>query len=292
MWQAIKVWVLRKYYRFISARGWKGHADTPNWGAVEIPGTAGPIKGRLYAGNSRQDKPLIIYFHGGGWVIGDLQTHTAFCQYLNKKSGCSVVSVDYRLAPRHPFPAAPDDCMAATRWIAAHIGDFGPSNHRIVLAGDSAGANLATATCLETGPELRHQIAAEILLYPATDHYSAEYPSYVEKATGQTLTTKLMIFFWDTYLGEYAESNPQAARAFPMRSAELGGLPPTFLVTAENDPLRDEGRAYGNKLQQAGVALQCHHFDTAAHGFACSEGPNENFVAMMDELLAWLDQLD
>ena len=182
--------------------------------------------------------------------------------------------------------------MAATRWIAAHIGDFGPSNHRIVLAGDSAGANLATATCLEIEPELRDQIAAEILLYPATDHYSAEYPSYVEKATGQTLTTRLMVFFWDTYLGEYVSSSPQAASAFPMRSAELAGLPPTFLVTAENDPLRDEGRAYGDKLHQAGVVLQYHHFDTAAHGFACSEGPNENFVAMMDELLVWLDQLD
>ena len=136
------------------------------------------------------------------------------------------------------------------------------------------------------------QIAAEILLYPATDHYTTEYPSYIEKATGQTLTTKLMVFFWDTYLGPTTASNPQAARAFPMRSDKLAGLPPTFLVTAENDPLRDEGRAYGDKLRQAGVAVQCHHFETAAHGFACSEGPNKNFVDMLDALLVWLARLD
>ena len=102
MWLAIKVWGLRKYYRFISARGWKGHLDTPSWGAVEIPGAAGPIKARLYAGNSQPDKPVIIYFHGGGWVIGDLDTHTPFCQHLNKRSGCTVISVGYRLAPRAP----------------------------------------------------------------------------------------------------------------------------------------------------------------------------------------------
>lgn len=292
MWQAIKVWGFRKYYRFTSKRGWKGHLETPDWSAVEIPGSAGPLGARLYVGNSQPDKPLIVYFHGGGWVIGDLDTHTHFCQYLNKKSGCSVISVDYRLAPEHPFPAAPDDCMAATRWIATHIGDFGPSNHRIVLAGDSAGANLATITCLQAEPELRDQIAAEILLYPATDHYTTEYPSYIEKATGQALTTKVMIFFWDTYLGATTASSPQAARAFPIRSEKLASLPPTFLVTAESDPLRDEGRAYGAKLEQAGVALQCHHYDTAAHGFACSEGPNTNFVDMLDELLVWLGRLD
>jgi acetyl esterase len=292
IWQAIKVWGFRKYYRFISARGWKGKMDPPRWNALEIPGPAGPIHARMFSDHSREDRPLIVYYHGGGHVIGDLDTHTPFCHMLHRRSGCNVIAVDYRLAPEHPFPAAPDDCLAAARWIAGHIGDFGSSDHRIVLAGDSAGANLASVACLEAEPELREKIAGEVIIYPIVDHYNAGFPSHVERATGQTLTAKIVVFFLDTYLGGSEPEGAAAQRAFPLRSDRLASLPPTFMVTAEFDPLRDEGKAYSDKLRDAGVSLQYRHFETAAHGFACSEGPNDNFEAMMDDLIAWLDQLD
>lgn len=291
MLQQLKVWGLRKYYHFISARGWKGHSPTTHWGGLEIPGDSGPIHGRIFPGADDGDKPLIVFFHGGGWVIGDVDTHTPFCQVLSQRSGCTVISVDYRLAPEHSFPAAPQDCLAATRWIAQHIGDFGHSNHKLVIAGDSAGANLAACTCLELEPSIRDQVAGEILIYPVTDHYTAGFQSYIDKAKGQTLTANLMHWFLDTYLGSCAADSPEAARAFPLRSDALASLPPTLLITAENDPLRDEGIAFGDKLRDAGVPLQYRHFETAAHGFACSEGPTPDLDAFLDDAVTWIEQL-
>jgi acetyl esterase len=291
MWQSVKVWGLRKFYRHVSASGWKGSLETPAWNALEIPGPAGPIHGRMFSDHSRDDRPLIVYLHGGGWVIGDLDTHTPFCQALHRRSGCNVIALDYRLAPEHPFPAGPDDCLAATRWIAEHVGDFGGSDHRIVVAGDSAGGNLSSVVCLQADPPLREKIAGKIVLYPVTDHYSAGFPSYVERAKGQTLTANLMRWFWDTYLAGARPVGPDEARAYPARSPDLATLPPTFLVTAEFDPLRDEGIAFSDGLREAGVDLQYRHFENAAHGFACSEGPNPDYEAMMDDLLNWLEKL-
>jgi acetyl esterase len=289
--QAIKVWVFRKYYRFISARGWKGHIGNATCNNLQIPGTAGPIRARLYLSSEGGDRPLIVYFHGGGWVIGDLDTHHPFCQALSKKSGCTVISVDYRLAPEHPFPAAPDDCLAATRWIAGHIGDFGPSNHRLLIAGDSAGANLAIGTCLELDTHTRAMVAGAVVKYPVVDHYSSMPTSYTERARGQSLTSKVMFWFWDTYLGELTVADPETKRAMPLHAQNLSCLPPTFLITAEYDPLRDEGCAFADKLREAGVVLQYRHFDTAAHGFACSEGPSPDFNAYLEDLVGWIKQL-
>ena len=291
MLQKIKVWALRKYYRHVSARGWKGHIEDMPYSALQLPTAAGPVSARMYAGNAEADKPLIIYFHGGGWVIGDLDTHNLYCQTLSQRSCCTVIAVDYRLAPEHAFPAAVEDCLAVTRWIGDHIGDFGPSNGTLVLAGDSAGANLATCTCLELDTSTRAKVVGEIVKYPVVDHYNANPPSYTERARGQALTSGFMVWFWDTYLGDCDADDPQAKRAMPLHAQNLASLPPTFLVTAEYDPLRDEGIAYAEKLRDAGVALQYRHFDTAAHGFACSEGPNENFNAFMDDLVTWLKQL-
>lgn len=290
--QKIKVWGFRKYYRWLSARGWKDHIGPANWGALEIPGDAGPIHGRIFPVATGGDKPLIVYFHGGGWVIGDVDTHTPLCQALSQLSGCTVISVDYRLAPEHPFPAASQDCLAATRWIAQHIGDFGSTNHKLVVAGDSAGGHLAACTCLEIDSEIRQQIAGEILIYPVTDHYSAGFRSYIDKAKGQTLTANMMHWFWDTYLGACPADSIEAARAYPLRSDRLDSLPPTLLVTAEDDPLRDEGIAFGDKLRDADVPLQYRHFDNAAHGFAGSEGYNPNLVSLLEDIAAWIDQLD
>ena len=136
MLQRLKVWAFRKYYHFISDRDWKGHPVKPGYNPLQIPGGAGPLHARMYTTDNSADKPLIVYFHGGGWVIGDLDTHHPFCQVLSERTGCTVISLDYRLAPEHPFPAAHDDCLDATRWIADHIGDFGPSSGQLVIAGN------------------------------------------------------------------------------------------------------------------------------------------------------------
>ncbi len=293
MFQAIKVWVFRHYYRFISARGWKGHTSDIHWGGLEIPCASGgaPIHGRIYNAAAGADRPLLVYFHGGGWVIGDLETHHPFCQELAGRCACTVIAINYPLAPEHPYPAGPDGCLAAVHWIADHMGDFGPSNGKLVIAGDSAGGNLTAATCLELDANIRAQVCGALMLYPAVGYYDAGFPSYTERAKGQTLTSKLMFWFWDTYLGETSPHSAEADRAFPLRSPHLGSLPPSFVATAEFDPLRDEGVAFAEKLREEGVDLQYRHFDTAAHGFACSEGPNENYLSLMEDVARWLAKL-
>jgi acetyl esterase len=168
---------------------------------------------------------------------------------------------------------------------------LGPSNGTLVIAGGSAGANLTTCTCLELDNGRRGKVIGEILLYPVVDHYSTDYPSYTERARGQILTHKILVWFWDTYLGDCTADDPKAKRAMPLLAQNLSCLPPTLLITAEYDPLRDEGMAYAEKLREAGVKLQYRHFDTAAHDFVCSEGPNENFNVFMDDLVAWLEHI-
>lgn len=288
MFQSLKVWAFRLYYRLSNRWAWRNQSSDIHWGALEIPSPAGPIHGRLYNAGGGSDKPLIVYFHGGGWVIGDLQTHHAFCLELSAKTGCTVIAVDYRLAPEYPFPAAPDDCLAAVQWIAGHLGDFGPCNGQLVLAGDSAGGNLALCTALQLEEGVRNLVTGTILLYPATDHYSAGFSSYVERAKGQLLTTATVQWFWDTYLGTADRDSPAVQCAYPLRASNLDALPRTLLVTAEFDPLRDEGAALADKLRDAGVEVRFRHFDQAAHGFACSEGLSDDHRAMMVDIVDWL----
>ena len=272
--QPLWVWFLRKFYRLNSARGWRKHSTEVTFSDLQIPAATQTIPARLYHCPQGTQRPLIVYLHGGGWVIGDLDTHHHFCLALSAASDCSVIALDYRLAPEHPFPAPQDDCLTATEWLAAHALDLTPCNGQLLIAGDSAGANLATCLCLELGQSSRQKIVGEMLIYPATDHYSAGSASYVEKAKGQLLTSNLMIWFWDTYLEKRTGAEPEVQRAFPQRSNDLASLPPTLLITAENDPLRDEGRTYAEQLKQAGVPVSYHHFANAEHGFACSAGPH------------------
>lgn len=259
---------------------------------LSIPGPAGQIPVRHYRPAGAGPAPLLVFYHGGGWVIGDLASHHPFCEALSEATGCSVIALDYRLAPEHPFPAAQDDCLAATHWIAGHSSRLGPNDGRLVLAGDSAGGNLAVCTCLALDAATRKHILGQVLIYPATDHYSAGFDSYVEKARGQLLTAAVVTWFWDTYLAGLPPDAPAAQRAFPRRSPNTGTLPPTLLVTAENDPLRDEGRAYAGQLGEAGVQVRFHHFDNAAHGFACSEGRSTHVQLFISQLTSWLSGLD
>jgi acetyl esterase len=208
--------------------------------------------------------PALVYFHGGGWVIGDLDTHDVLCRQLTAEAGISVISVDYRLAPEHKFPAAVDDAWAATRWVAVHAAELAVDAGRIAVGGDSAGGNLAAVVALlardHGGPALRLQA----LLYPVTD-VNVDTPSYQAFADGFLLTRQSMQWFLGHYLSSEADGTDW--RVSPLRAASLSGVAPALVVTAGFDPLRDEGEAYAARLRAAGVAVDAVCFGGMVHGF-------------------------
>ncbi len=229
-----------------------------------LPGPAGEIPVRIYAPNEQRRLPALVYFHGGGFVIGSLDTHDGTCRSLANAIGCAVVSVDYRLAPEHKFPAGPEDCYAATRWVAEKGGEIGVDGSRVAVAGDSAGGNLAAVVALmardRRGPALRHQL----LIYPVANHDFGT-PSYEENKQGYLLSREMMRWFWNHYLARPEDGeNPYAS---PLRAASFAGLPPAHVITAEYDPLRDEGEALAARLQQAGVPTTHVRYDGMFHGF-------------------------
>lgn len=230
-----------------------------------IPGPEGSIPVRIYRPEGDGPLPILVYFHGGGWVICNLDTHDAACRKLANAAVCIVVSVDYRLAPEHKFPAAVDDCYAATQWVANHAESLYGDPTRIAVGGDSAGGNLAAAVSLmardRNGPSLVYQL----LIYPVTDHYTIHTPSYQENAEGYFLTQADMIWFWDHYLS--SEEDRKHPHAVPLQAESLHGLPPALVITAEYDPLRDEGEMYARRLQEAGVPTLLKRYNGMIHGF-------------------------
>ena len=283
----LKTSVYRALYRFQNWRAWRAPSLRREAQGHILLGER-PIPAQLYRGSAAAERALLVYFHGGGWVIGDLQTHHAYCRALSAASGASLIAVDYRRAPEHCFPAAQDDCLAATRAIAARQEEFGASSGGLILAGDSAGGHLALCTALAAEPALRARLQALVLTYPVVDHYSASYPSYEECATGQGLTLALMRWFWDSYLGDSDPRAEATRRAFPIRSEALGELPPTLLCTAGRDPLRDEGIALVEALREAGVATDYEHYPDAEHGFACSMGPGADYRHWLQRCAGWI----
>ena len=235
-------------------------------GAVEermIPGPAGELPVRIYRPAGDGPFPVHVFFHGGGWVIGDLDTHDADCRELCRGAGCIVVAVHYRLAPEHPFPAAPEDCYAATAWAAAHAEALGGRAGPVTIGGDSAGGNLAAVVALAARDRGGPEIALQLLVYPVTDA-AMDSPSYEENGEGYLLTLDSMRWFWDHYCPPEQREDP---RASPLRAADLSGLPPAVVLTAEYDPLRDEGLAYAERLRAAGVAVEYRCFEGLIHGF-------------------------
>jgi acetyl esterase len=237
--------------------------------AGEVPGPAGAIPVRIYTPAGNRPLPGLVFFHGGGWARGSLQTHDVVCRALANGAGCVVVSVEYRMAPEHTFPAAFEDSLAATRWVGEHAAELGIAPGRLAVGGDSAGGNLAAAVALairdEGGPPLVHQL----LIYPVTDH-NFETRSYLENAEGYLLTREAMRFYWRLYLRREADADDY--RASPLRARDFSHLPPALVITAEFDPLRDEGRAYADRLREAGVPVVYREYPGMVHGFVTSAG--------------------
>ncbi len=228
-----------------------------------VPGPAGDIPVRIYRPEGDHPLPVVVYFHGGGWVIGDIASHDTICQRLATGVPALVVSVDYRLAPEHPFPAAVDDCDAATGWVSARAAEFGGDPGRLAVAGDSAGGNLAAVVAIHARDADGPPIAFQLLIYPGTD-MTCSLPSHTENGKGYLLDSDTIGWFRGNYL---AEADPRHPDASPLFADDLSGLPPALVVTAEFDPLRDEGEAFAERLRQAGVVVTTSRYDGMIHGF-------------------------
>jgi acetyl esterase len=235
--------------------------------ALTIPGPGGEIPARLYValGVPRPPQPLLVYYHGGGWVIGDLETHDGVCRFLAEHSGCRVLSVGYRLAPEHPFPAAVEDAAAAFGWAAENAAELGADPARIAVGGDSAGGNLSAGVCLQARETGGPQPAMQLLLYPATD-VVGEQASRETFAKGFLLTRNDMQWFEDHYLPDGCDPDDQ--RASIMRAQDVSNLPPAYVATAGFDPLRDEGEIYAARMREAGVQVALRRYSGMIHGFA------------------------
>ena len=250
-----------------------------------IDGPGGSLKLRIYTPAGGGPFPLLMFFHGSGFVLCSLDTHDGMCRNLAAGIGCVVVSVDYRLAPEHKFPKGPDDCLAATRWAAVHADELGADPTRIMLAGDSAGGNMAAVTALRVRDEGGPALCGQLLLYPVTDYHTPGTPSYAENADGYGLTRDTMEWFWGHYLDDPVEAaNPYAS---PLRAPDLAGLPPAYVMSAEYDPLRDEAELYGDRLKAAGVPAEITRRLGMNHGFLFWVGVVGGADTAMAEACAW-----
>jgi acetyl esterase len=243
-----------------------------------------PKQPRLQNGLS----PALVFFHGGGWVIGDLDSHDVVCRQLADSGALIVISVDYRLAPEHKFPAAADDAIAATKWIAANARELGIDAARLSIGGDSAGGNLTAVVALAARDGNGPNIAGQLLIYPATD-FAMTHGSHSEPETSVLLTHSVIRWFRDHYLNGAADIHDW--RASPARAKNLAGLPPAYVLTAGADPLRDEGDAYAERLKQAGVPVAYKHYPGQFHGFVTMGKLLQQANVAVSEIGAWLKGL-
>jgi acetyl esterase len=229
-----------------------------------IPGPDGEIRVRIYWPETEGTRPLLVWYHGGGWVIGDLDGADYACRMLTNAAEAIVMSVDYGLAPEKKFPSAPQECFAALKWAAEHASELNADASKIAVGGDSAGGNLAAVVAVMARDQGGPKLSFQLLVYPVTD-YDFSTPSYTENASGYLLTKDSMEWFWGHYV-----NSPEDARhphASPMQTADLSALPPALVLTAEYDPLRDEGEAYAKRLIEAGVDVTAKRYDGQIHGF-------------------------
>ena len=231
---------------------------------LRVAGAAGELDARLYRPLDESNLPLLVFFHGGGFVIGNLDTHDNLCRSLARQAEAVVVSVAYRLAPENHFPAAPLDCYAATCWLVENAAALGVDGRRLALAGDSAGGNLALAVSQLAAQRKGPKISYQCLFYPVTDA-RCDSQSYEDFAEGYLLSSAMMYWFWQQYLQDTGQGDDPLAS--PLRAEALADMPPTTLITAEFDPLRDEGEAFARRLLQAGVSVRLQRCEGMTHGF-------------------------
>jgi acetyl esterase len=276
--------------RFVS------NPEPPELASVEpltIPSPAGSIPARVYTPTRLRKvnglAPGLVFFHGGGWVIGDLDSHDVVCRKLADEGELMVVSVDYRLAPEHKFPAAVDDAIASTKWIAENARQFGIDASRLMVGGDSAGGNLAAVVAIAARDGNGPDIAGQLLIYPAID-FALTHPSHREPETSILLTHSVIRWFRDHYLSGAADVHDW--RASPARAKTLIGLPPAYVLTAGADPLRDEGDEYARRLKEAGVAVTHRTFPGQFHGFFTMGKLLQQANVAAGEIGVWLKALN
>ena len=259
---------------------------------LSIPSPTGPIPARIYTPKKTRQAsglaPCLVFFHGGGWVIGDLDSHDVVCRKLAHEGELIVIAVDYRRAPEHKFPAAVDDSIEATKWIAANSKQLGIDASRLTVGGDSAGGNLATVVAISARDGNGPRIAGQVLIYPATD-FAMTHSSHSEPETSLLLTHSVIKWFKNHYLGD---ADIHDWRASPARATTLTGLPPAYVLTAGGDPLRDEGDEYAKNLKQAGVAVTYRHFPGQFHGFFTMGKLLPQANVAVSEIAAWLKALN
>jgi acetyl esterase len=260
---------------------------------LAIPSPTGPIPARIYTPlklrKANDLAPCLVFFHGGGWVIGDLDSHDVVCRKLADEGQLIVIAVDYRLAPEHKFPAAVDDAIAATKWIADHARQLGVDASRLTVGGDSAGGNLAAVVAISARDGNGPAIAGQVLVYPATD-FAMTHASHSEPETSLLLTHSVIKWFRDHYLNDDADAGDW--RASPARANTLIGLPPAYVLTAGADPLRDEGDEYAGRLKEAGVAVTHRTFPGQFHGFFTMGKLLQQANVAASEIGAWLKALN
>jgi acetyl esterase len=259
---------------------------------LAIPSPAGSIPARIYTPKKLRKAnglaPALVFFHGGGWVIGDLDSHDVVCRKLADEGQLVVVSVDYRLAPEHKFPAAVEDAGAATKWIAGNANQLGLDASRLIVGGDSAGGNLAAVVAISARDGNGPAIAGQVLIYPAIE-FAMTHPSHSEPETSILLTHSVIRWFRDHYLNGAADVGDW--RASPARAKTLIGLPPAYVLTAGADPLRDEGDEYAKRLKEAGVPVTYRTFPGQFHGFFTMGRLLEQANVAAGEIGVWLKAL-
>jgi acetyl esterase len=259
---------------------------------LSIPAPHGTIPARIYTPKTLRKNnglaPCLVFFHGGGWVIGDLDTHDVVCQKLAHEGELIVISVDYRLAPEHKFPAAADDAITATIWVADNARQFGIDAAQLLVGGDSAGGNLAAVVALAMRDEGGPKLAGQVLVYPATD-FAMKHPSHSEPDTSVLLTHSVIKWFCNHYINGAADIDDW--KASPARAKTLAGLPPAYVLTAGADPLRDEGADYAARLKEAGVPVTYRHFPGQFHGFFTMGKLLQQANVAVTEVADWMKAL-